>query len=111
MKFLKYISCLYPALLIFSCSGSILPFEDANIINCTGTITYVSDIRDQATYYIHSDITYQGTDHLYPTNLPEAYKIDKMRVVFSGKLIECPPDPPCYAQQIKLSAMKAINGN
>ncbi len=71
MKLSKHLSCLYPALLIFSCSGSILPFEDADIINGSGTIIYESDLRDQASYYIQSDIFYQGTDRLYPTNLPE----------------------------------------
>jgi hypothetical protein len=100
------LSNLYLALLFFSCSGSIAPFEDADIINCTGTIIYVADLQDQAIYYIQSDITYQGTDKLYPTNLPGSYKIDGLRVVFSGRLIECPPDASCIAQQIKLSAIK-----
>jgi hypothetical protein len=110
MHLAQYISVLWLSVLIFCCSGNMAPFEDADILNCTGTITYVSDIRDQATYYIQSDKTYPGIgDLFYPNNLPGSFKIDGLRVIFTGEFIECPPNAECVVQEIKLFTIKTID--
>ncbi len=106
MRIFNYVFCLFLTTLIFGCSGSLAPtpVSDDDIVNYTGTIT--------DGYLISSDMAYQGNINIfYPSNLPESLKIIGLRVVFSGKLIECPPNASCLAQEIKLSAIKVIDGN
>jgi hypothetical protein len=110
MPLARHISCFCLSLFIFSCSGIVTPFDDADILNCSGTIVYVSDLKDQATYYIQSDVIYQGAgDLFYPNNLPVSFKIDGLRVIFTAELIECPPNAVCLVQEIKLLTIKAKN--
>lgn len=102
---MKIIILFFPIslfILIAGCSKSVEPTDDSIVINYTGTIT--------KEFLINSDIMYKGhKEKFFPSNLPEPFRQEGLRVMFSGKRIECPPTAQCLAQEILLSSIKIYN--
>ena len=89
-------------ILIVGCNKSVEPTDESIVTNYTGTIT--------EGYLINSDVVYKGHKEIFfPSNLPESFKQEGLRVIFGGKRIECPPNAQCLAQEILLSSIKIYN--
>ena len=101
MKYLIFFSSILLIIVATGCSKSVEPIDGNNVIDYTGTI-YNYD-------FIKSDIVYKGQKEVFfPSNLPESFKENGLKVIFSGKRIECPPNAQCEAQEILLSSIKKL---
>ncbi len=102
MKIILLFSSIMLCLLIAGCSKSVEPTDNSIVTNYTGTIT--------EDFLINSDVIYKGHKEIfYPSNLPESFKQKGLRIIFSGKRIECPPNAQCLAQEILLSSINIYN--
>ncbi|MCG6915884.1 hypothetical protein LJE86_18420 [bacterium BMS3Abin03] len=101
MKIILLFSSIILFTLIGGCSKSVEPTDDSVIKNYTGTIT--------ENFLINSDVIYKGHKEIFfPSNLPKSFKQEGLKVIFSGKRIECPPNAQCLAQEIFLSSIKKL---
>ena len=96
---------LLVALVFMGCSDKgkeVVPSSD-DVINYTGVIKQMTpDV-----FLIISDYVYQGQQELFfPTNLPDSFKKDGLRVLFSGKRGEIPPNVRMIGIPLELSSIR-----
>ena len=100
-------SSFFVLLLFSACNNNVDSNDDLVIINAKGTI-YTDSTKIRGYYLIESESTYLGSSTLFPSNLPDNFKQEGVRVLFSGKLIRCPLGAECVAQEIVLSSIKEL---
>jgi hypothetical protein len=80
----------------------VVPSAD-DVINHTGVVKQMSSDA----FIIISDYIYQGqNEHFAPTNLPDSFKTDGLRVLFSGKRGEIPPNVRMMGTPLTLSSIE-----
>ena len=93
------------AFLVFACTDNgsqVVPSAD-DVVNYTGAIKQMSSDA----FIIISNYIYQGqNEHFAPTNLPDSFKTDGLRVLFSGKRGEIPPNVRMMGTPLTLSSIQ-----
>ncbi len=94
--------CLLVGLLLVGCGeSSIEPLgPDDDIVNHTGVIQQL----ESDTYVIIDDVPESG--HYAPTNLPVDFRQDGLRVLFSGRTREIPPNVRMAGIPLDLSSIQ-----
>jgi hypothetical protein len=72
-----------------------------DIVNHTGTVRQVYGLS----YAIVDDV--EPNELFAPTNLPESFKTDGARVLFSGKRGEIPPNVRMWGVPLELTSIQA----
>ena len=93
----------------YSCDNSVDSEDNNNnIVFMTAGTVYTDSSIMRGYFLINSDRVYFGTKRLFPSNIPDDFKQEGIRVVFSGKLVPCPPNAMCAALEIQLSSIKKL---
>ena len=100
MKVLILFSSLVVLSNFFACDNIVDNNNNLIIRNSKGTI--VKDSLRSPFHFIKLDQDYLGTSNLFPSNLPDSFKYEGKRILFSGKFISCPPDANCIRYAITL---------
>jgi hypothetical protein len=105
MKSMFVLSSMFVALLLVSCND-----EENNIARSSDDVqNYTGVIKQMTTdgFAIISDVVYKGQrDHFAPTNLPESFRQDGLRVLFSGKRGTIPPNVRMWGIPLEISSIQ-----
>jgi hypothetical protein len=93
------------SIFLTSCSKKHSPSKAGDkIINERGTIQQLS--ANQQWYIIAPD--FDPTTRFLPSNLPDEFKRDGIRIIFSGEIGEIPPNVRLIGTPLHLKAIKQI---
>ena len=104
MKPESFVSALFLAALLQGCTDNgetaLQPVDD--VVHHTGTVQLVG-----STYVIIDDLASDGQQERFvPLNLPDEFKQAGMRVLFSGRRREIPPNVRMAGRPLQLSFIR-----
>jgi len=102
MKGRVVVASLLACPLLLGCGNSPVPSStSADIVNHTGTVRQIGSVG----YAIVDDA--ESSERFAPSNLPDSFKRDGVRVLFSGRRGEIPPNVRMWGTPLELTSIQA----